>query len=569
MITVEDVHYHYPPVRPGDRPVTALDGISCAVPEGTCLAVIGPNNSGKTTLCLAVAGLAPRLTDGQITGRIVVAGRDVQAELPGALAETVGLVMQDPSGQLFNPTVEDELAWGLENLGIPPAEMRERIEWALAAVGLQDVPRTQPPQTLSGGQQKRLALAAALALGPSVLVLDDPFGGLAPAARREMVGMLRELRARQPLTILLTGNDIETIAALADRVLLLDAGRVVRHGTLHEVYAETDGTPSPAGAFATVVNRERGLRLACVTLEDVVEQTRAFSLNGCSPHAQARQPAINRDQGGEPAVELRGVTFGYDSSRTVLHGIDLVLPQGQFVALTGDNGAGKTTLARHLVGLVRPQIGDVRLLGRPIAGCTIGQIARLAGFAFQNPELQIFSPTVREEIAFGPRNLGMAGDDQAGAVSAAISRFGLRPVADYPPAVLSFSTRRMVALASIAAMQTPILVVDEPTVGLDPDGQERVMGWLLDRHRSGATILLITHDMELVAACAERVLVMERGRITADGDPGAVFAQQETLARAGLVPPFAVRFAGAIGRPELAADLTPQGAAYAWLECLS
>lgn len=573
MIRVSGLRYSYPPSLPGGKWQIALDGLSFEAARGTCLAVTGANSSGKSTLCLALAGLAPRLTGGHLEGEIIVAGHDVQAEPPGALAGVIGLVLQDPTGQLFNTTVEEEVAWGLENLGILPAEMRARIEQALAAVGLADIPRDQPPLTLSGGEQKRLALAAALALQPQVLILDTPAGGLAPAARSEMVAVLRNLRARKALTVFFTENDPDVIAALADEVLVLDAGRMVRRGTPASLYTSPSlrllpgiSVP-PAAQFAAAANARRSLNLTCLTVEQAIEQARRHSLNGTTPEPQPGQLPSTAD-GAEPVIVLEGVCFAYTPDRPVLRDVSLSIAAGEFIALTGDNGAGKTTLAKHLIGLLRPTAGRVLISGEDASGHTVGQLARLVGFAFQNPELQIFSATVREEIAFGPRNLGLGTPALRQVVDETLRRFGLEDIADHPPAVLSFSSRRMVALASIAAMDTPIVVLDEPTVGLDASGQARVIEWLAARQQQGQTNILITHDMELAARVAQRVIVLDHGQIAADGSPGAVFSQGALLQRAGLQAPFARRFADALGSPALAADLTPQGAARVWVEAL-
>lgn len=575
MIHVEALYYTYPPALPGGERVTALDSVSFDVPMGTCLAVTGSNGCGKTTLCLAVAGLAPRLTGGRMSGLVTVGEQDVQARPPGTLANVIGLVLQDPTGQLFNPTVEEEIAWGLENLGVPPNEMQARIDRALEVVGLDGIPRDQPPQTLSGGQQKRLALAAALALLPQVLILDEPAGGLAPTARMEMITVLRGLRASRSLTVLLTENDPDVIVALADEVLLLEAGHVVKQGNPESIYPALDSNMlpgvavPPAGRFASTVNIGEDIHLTCLTLDQAVEQTLRYPLNGASSgpaHPQeVPTPGILSQ---EAAVEFEDLAFAYQPDRPVLRGIDLTIPRGQFVTLTGDNGAGKTTLTKHLIGLLRPMGGRVRLLGADVAGQSIGQLARQVGFVFQNPELQIFNATVREEIAFGPQNLGMNGPALEEAVEGTLRLFDLQNIADHPPAVLSFSARRMVALASIAAMSTPVLILDEPTVGLDAEGQVRVMAWLEARHGEGTTIILITHDMELAAAHAERVIVLNGGCIVADGPPHRVFAQAGALEQAGLQPPFALQFAEAMGHPALAADLTPPGAARVWMECI-
>lgn len=563
MIHVQNLHYRYPPIDPESPWTTALDGLSFKASEGTCLAVTGPNNCGKTTLCLALAGLAPSLTVGHLSGRMTIAGRDPQAERPGALADVVGVVMQDVTGQLFAHSVEAEVAWALENRGVPPQEIAERIDWALAAVKLDAVPCNQPPATLSGGQQKRLALAAALALRPRVLILDEPTGGIAPVGRTAMIAALQELRSRHNLTILMTETNPEVIAALADELLVLDAGKIVHQGTPRTVYAALAHTPivgvtlPPAARFMVTLDNSLPSEDLPLTLPEVLTR-----VDGRPAQAAPPDPSDTEITEAAPAIEIDGVSFAYEPGRPVLHELSFSVPTEQFAVLAGDNGAGKTTLARHLVGLLRPDRGAVRLSGQETAEWTIGHMAQHVGLAFQSPEVQIFSATVRDEVSFGPRNLGLLDTALSEAVDAALVTFGLLDIAERPPAALSFSDRRLVALASIAAMQTPITVLDEPTVGLDAAGQKHVLDWLHERHRDGATILLITHDMELAACCAERLLVLAEGRLLADGSPHRVFARSSLMEQAGLRPPFAVALAQALNHP-VPRDLTPEGAAHA------
>ncbi len=238
------------------------------------------------------------------------------------------------------------------------------------------------------------------------------------------------------------------------------------------------------------------------------------------------------------ALEVAGLWFWYtDEDAPVLHGVDLSVPRGQFVALVGANGSGKTTLVKHLNGLLRPRRGQVQVGGQDAAQRSVGELARQVGFLFQHPEQQIFGATARQEVAFGPRNLDLPSDQVDARVNAALARFDLTAVADQPPAILSYGLRRRVTLASLAAMDPPVLVLDEPSVGLDAPGQRETFDWLSELHANGRTILLVSHDMALVAEYAERVVVLHQGQIIADGPPADLFQQVDLLARASLVPP--------------------------------
>lgn len=269
-----------------------------------------------------------------------------------------------------------------------------------------------------------------------------------------------------------------------------------------------------------------------------------------------------------PTITFEHVSFDYGPDAPVLRDISFTIPTGQFVALTGANGAGKTTLARHLIGLLHPTNGNVRVMAHNTAEYSTGKLARWVGFAFQNPEMQIFNPTVREELAFGPRNLGLEGVALEQAITQALDDFGLSLLSEHPPAALSFSLRRMTALASIAAMNTPILVLDEPTVGLDLQGRVHLVEWLNARHVAGVTVLLITHDMELAAKLADRILVLHEGRLAADGAPTDIFRQADLLTEAALTPPFAVMLSERLGMPELAQYTNPDALAQALIPIL-
>lgn len=544
-IQVAGLRFAYPPLSAGAAAPWTLDGLDLRVAEGEWLAIVGANDAGKTTLCLLLAGLAPGLTGGTLEGQVVVAGLDTRDHPPPALADRVGLVFQEPEAQLFAPSVELEVAWGLENLGLPRAEIRTRVDEALALFHLEHA-RSRPPGRLSGGEKKRLALASALAMRPSVLVLDEPMGGLDPAGRDEVLGALTDLRRSRSATIVMTESDPEAVAAFADRVAVLNGGRFALEGTPHGLYRHPDRLAALGVAVPQMAHLAAALNARLNTAFDFcsIEEARAALLPflpgpGGSEAAVPAEPPVP-SPGSEqpiPALEVEGLWFWYAEGEPVLRGLDLAVPQGQTLALVGANGSGKTTLVKHLNGLLRPRRGRVRVHGEATDGRSIGELARKVGFLFQHPEQQIFSPTVWREVAFGPGNLGLAAAELDGRVDAALARFGLTEVADRPPAVLSYGLRRKVTLASLAAMDPPVVVLDEPTVGLDARGRAETARWLRELRRGGHTVVLVTHDMALAAEHADRLVVLSQGEVLADGPPAGVFAQPHLLARASLAPP--------------------------------
>jgi len=598
-----------------------IDGLDLWVQPGEWLAVMGASDVGKTTLCLLLAGLAPHLTGGRMEGRVTIAGDDTRQHPPPALAGLVGLLFQEPEAQLFNPTVEAEIAWGLENLGLPSDEIARRVGEMLSLFHL-EAARHRAPGELSGGEKKRLALASVLAMQPALLILDEPMGGLDPAGREEVLAALSNLRRNNSTTIVMAESDPEAVAAFADRLVVLHRGRIALEGTPRALFQQVErlsalGVAVPQMAhLAAGLNHRLGTAFDFLTLEEArlalssslagytAEATGVAGLFADSsfpaypagppprsgigvnlrrgrwetapvgaerrsapgrPPAQTEAstpvdawpqapepnltPVPRRGEGAEegvPALETRQLCFWYRQGEPVLHGIDLSVPCGQFVALVGANGSGKTTLVKHFDGLLRPRQGQVRVLGRDTADRSVGELARWVGFLFQHPEQQIFGSSVRQEIAFGPRNLGLSPAEVEERVEAALARFGLSAVAGQPPAILGYGQRRRVTLASLAAMDPPILVLDEPTVGLDARGWQETLDWLVGLHAQGRTILLVTHDMALAARYAQRVVVLHQGRILADGSPARLFQQADLLAQASLTPPPVVALARAL-----------------------
>lgn len=547
-LQLEDLRFSYPPALADGPPVEVLRGLTLHAPAGQALAIMGATSSGKTTLALILAGLAPEMTGGALAGHASVAGLDVAKTSPARLSHTLGLIFQEPERQLFNMSVAEEVAFGLEGQGMPPAQIGERVAWALARVGLAGL-EARAPWQLSGGQQKRLAIASILAMQPPILLLDEPMAGLDPAGRREIAALLAELKANTGATVVALEKDAEFVARWAERVMVLAGGQIALDGAPADVFRQVErlraaGLAAPQmaelaerlraeGEQATFVTAQQG---AAWALQRIEQAGTPLSVQG-----QRRSPAVQPDaSAADPpaplAVDVRGVSFTYAGGARALNELTLAVPQGQFAAIVGPNGGGKSTLARHLNGLLRPQQGTVAIAGRPAAGLPVGELARSVGYVFQNPDHQIFAPTVREEVAFGPRNLGLASQALAQRVEEALAAFDLGPLADTPPAVLGYGLRRLVTLASVWAMQPPIWLLDEPTTGLDARFTALLMEGLHALHQAGHTIMFITHDLKL-AAQAQRIVVISRGRVALDGPPQAVLADSAELQAVGLRPP--------------------------------
>ncbi|MGA9351926.1 MAG: energy-coupling factor transporter ATPase [Anaerolineae bacterium] len=564
IVIVEDLHYAYPPLTPGGEPLPVLKGVDLRVRRGEFLALMGPTGAGKTTLCLTLNGILPHLRGGTLEGRVVVAGMDTREHGPGQMSRQVGLVFQDPESQLFNMTVEDEVAFGLESLGLSPSEMEERIAWALEVVRLPGL-RKRSPLQLSGGQKKRLAIATVLAMRPQVLVLDEPVTGLDPLGRHEVLSVVEELKREEEATVVMVEQDAEAVMAWADRVVVMEGGHLVLEGSPRQVFSQVESlhgwglAVTQMSELAHLFNRRQGTSFhfitedeACSALADELPETRFLKPlhHKCArlPASSIAREALLGEKPGfshlvqtpvdhSPAIEVEDLWYRYDDGPLALAGVNLSVEASEFLAVVGQNGSGKTTLVKHFNGLLRPARGRVLVLGQDTADQSVGQLARKVGYLFQNPDHQIFAPTVWEEVAFGPRNLGFSEGEVADRTTEALALFELGDQAETPPAILGYGLRRQVTLAAVWAMRPQILVLDEPTVGLDWRGTCTLMEEVTNLNSQGHTIILVTHDMKLVAEFARKVLVLDEGRILAHGPTRQLFQQEAILRQAFLTLP--------------------------------
>lgn len=484
-----------------------LQDVTCEIPAGSRVAVMGATGAGKSTLTMALNGLVPHHHPGDLYGQLRVAGMAThEASLP-QLVRITGLVSQDPQAQVMERLVLDDAAAGPANLGLPRDEVVSRARRALAAVGLADL-ACRETTTLSGGQLQRLAIAGVLAMEPQLLVLDEPASALDPEGAAAVRSIIRTL-SDAGNTIVLVEHDPDAVATWADLLLVLAGGRVSYFG--------------PPGPFLRDAERmaAAGLRPAAGPRPRSPQAPRSTP-----PQASTRTPVL----------ETIALTHRYPSGALALDSVDLAIYRGEFVALLGGNGAGKSTLARHFTGLLSPTSGTVRVGGSDAGGRDTGDLAGEVGFVFQNPDHQIFANTVFDEAAFGLRNTNVSQEQVAERVGQVLSQVGLGDAAGTHPLRLSRAERQRLAVASVLVRDPGILILDEPTTGQDWRDTQALMELVSGLHRAGATVVLITHDLQLAARYATRAVVLDEGRLALDIPMTRLFDDEARLAELHLAP---------------------------------
>ncbi|MBI4514750.1 MAG: ATP-binding cassette domain-containing protein [Deltaproteobacteria bacterium] len=538
-----------------DNEEAALRDIDLTVHRGELIVVMGASGAGKSTLAKCLNRTVPAFQPGTLTGSIEILGRRLTGEGVADLAGVVGLVSQDFEAQLFATNVLQEIAFAMEQLGHTPSEMRQRVPAALAAVGLAGFER-RDPSTLSGGEKQRLAIAAILALRPPIFIFDEPTTDLDPAGKQEIFDVLGRLR-RDGYTLVLIEHEIEA-AERADRVVLLDRGRIVASGAPAEVLPEVELLERHAVRAADLdrLARAFGLRRTVRTLEALSEdlRQRLGRRQGNDPLPAPARAGAALNAAAAPILQVEAVTYAYEPERNALEEVSLEIRAGDSVALIGQNGSGKTTLAKLLNGLLVPTGGRVLLHGQPLAALPLSRVAGEVGYVFQNPDHQIFANTVRDEVAFGPRNLGLDPAAVAVRVDEALAAVGLCGAEEHDPFLFTKGARQRLAVASLLALRPRVLVLDEPTTGLDYPEQRRMMDLVTRLQQAGMTLIIITHSPWVVAEYARRGVLLARGRVLFDGSLRALFAQPELLERCHFRVPDVTRLGRRFGFTPLSVD---------------
>lgn len=540
MIEIRSLWYNYT-----NAPSPALQGFDLEVKEGEFILLTGPSGCGKTTFCRCLNGLIPHFYSGELKGDIEVAGLSTRKHPTSELSRHVGLIFQNPDNQIFALTVEKDVAFGLENLGVSKERMMEEVDWALDVTGISGL-RNRATHELSGGQKQRLAIASILAMRPKVVVLDEPTSFLDPVGAEKIFDVLDTLNKEYRITVILIEHRVDLAVRYVDRVIVFADGKIINDGPPERVF-EDESTRLSGVSIPRLIELSRHLSRRGVVMEvqpltaDRFVSEMESLLRGNEGKQATRSEEVSKrtlnEISNDAIIEINNVTFSYPSGVRALREVSFKVLRGEFVAIMGENGAGKTTLVKHFNGLLKPQVGSVLVDGVDVSRVSVASLAKKVGLVFQNPDDQLFSENVEEEISFALKNFGFDEEIIEKRVDWALNLLDIVQYRKSSPFILSGGERKRVALASVLAWDPEVVILDEPTIGQDYAQKERLRHFLMQLRSQGKTIIIVTHDVEFVADCKPRVVLMADGGIIAEGPTAQIMTDMESLKRASVSPP--------------------------------
>ncbi len=537
VLKVENLWYKYPR---GDK--WALKDINLEVRKGEFVVLTGPSGCGKSTLALSIVGYIPHVIErGVMKGNVYVKGINTKEKELHELTQLVGIVLQNPEDQLFALTVEEDVAFGPENLALPKEEIRRRIDRAMKDAGVWEI-RHKEIFALSGGQKQRTAIAGILAMEPEILIFDEPTSDLDPQGAYAVLSVISEIQEKRDVTVILIEHRLDEVSKYADRIVLMEEGRIIVDAEPHEAYRELDrflrlGVRPPQVSEAAY-KFENGAVKGSVPIDlDEAEKYFLSILGGRAKYPLKLEEPEGRS-GEEPIISFQDVWVRYPDGTVAVKGVSLDIYPGEMVAIIGKNGSGKSTLLSLTAGLNKPWKGKAYVAGIDVSTATTRELVQHVGYVFQNPDHQLFTNSVEDELAFGPRNFNVPEEEVKRRVEEALDMLELREMRHMHPQALSRGQRRRLAVASVLTMYPEILVLDEPTTGQDWGHSVMLMELAkrLNRER-GMTVIFITHDMRIVAEYAERVVLLHMGKLIMDTGPRAVFNSEEIL-KYNIYPPY-------------------------------
>lgn len=535
MISIENFTYYYP-----DSKIPALDNLNLSIQSGDFVLLLGASGCGKSTLVQCFNGIIPKVAGGEVEGKIFINEKDVEQHKVYQISSEVGLVFQDPNTQIFGLTVEDDVAFGPENLGIEKNEIEKRVDNSLKIVGIEQL-RKRFTFSLSGGEKQRTAIAGNLAMQPEILVLDEPTSDLDPKGTREVLETIKQLNKNTGITIILIEHKIDEVLGLANRTIVMDKGKIILDGSTCDIFNNNIDQLEQIGIYSPKLIQLSKMLNVKPSYKEIVSRLSSISArcgeDGNCIDISDDAPSENVSQiPSIPHLEFDDIWFGYKNDDPILKGINISINKGEFVALIGANGSGKTTMLKCLIGLLRPDKGRILLDEKDIRNTGVADLAGVVGYLFQNPDYQLFADTVHEEVAFGLKNRSLPSSDIELKVNEALEMMELTEFRERHPHSLSRGQRQRLAVASILAMEPDILVLDEPTTGQDWGHLTLFMEQIKKLNDAGKTILLITHDMGLVAKYADRTIIMQDGQIVMDSSTRQVFTRQDIMKKLSIEP---------------------------------
>jgi energy-coupling factor transport system ATP-binding protein len=544
IIEIKDLWYTYP-----GRTEPTLKGVNLKIEEGEFVLLTGPTGCGKSTLLKTLNGIIPHESGGIFSGSIKIAGVDTGDSNQMELSRRVGLVFQNPDDQIFSTTVEDEVAFGPENLCFEREEIDKKVGEALRMVGMSGH-RLSSTNALSGGQKQRICIASMLAMMPEILAMDEPVSQMDPVGTQEILNTVRELNRKMKITILLVEHRLHELAPFADRVVIMDSGKIIFDQPASKAFDQLEvfhrlglRVPEPVelchtlGIKASPFSAEETFPL--LNTGDFKEKTRRYLTR---PDPEKRINTGCSVENTEPLISILDLWSGYDKNKMVLKGINLKIRRGERVAVMGTNGSGKSTLLLNLAAMLKPYKGSVKVFGEDTKSKNPYSFAGRIGFVFQNPDLMLFCDSAEEEARFGPVQLKFENIEERARISLeAMSILNLKQ--DLPQS-LSRGQRLRTAVASVLSIDPELILLDEPTTGQDRVNIEQMMDYFKNK---GSTLVFCTHDIEIAMLYATRILVMNEGQIIADGKGKDVIKNIDILRKASLTQPPIVEIANYLG----------------------
>ena len=542
IIKFENVSFNYE-----NSKRTVLKNINLEIKEGDFVVITGPTGAGKTTLCEMMNGIIPNFVKGNLTGSITVDGMDPTKTQVATMSQTVGLVFQDPNTQLFGMTVEEDIAFGATNLGYDYEECMKRVGRSVTDLNLEAL-LSRKPMELSGGQKQSVAIAGIYAMLPKIIVCDEPTSMLDPIGKSNIFSLVKDINKKYGITVVLVEHVMSEVVRHADKVVVMDRGSIVMQGSVNEVFSQVDklnelGLNVPQSIELSMKLKEAGFvsEVSLIT-DDMIEQLKQITPKRPVESIRKDEAAAEK----ETVIDVDDLVFSYLGDSNQVDHVSLQFKKGDFVAIIGQNGAGKTTLCRSIIGLLKPTGGTIKVAEIDVSTKTVAELSGTVGYCFQNPDEQIFKDSVEEELLFGAENLGRLNEGTRERIDQIINDVGLSRYRKVWPKYLSKGERQRLTMGSIIAMDPDIVIVDEPTTGQDWRETIWIMDLLKKINDEGKTVIIITHNMEIVCSYCNRVLAMRHGKVLLDGTPAEVFAQPDVLATAYVQPTDITRIAQAL-----------------------